>query len=508
MATSTVPTIDLLTLTAVPQNGDSMVPCAVRIHAPADVARVPTHILLMLDISDSMRDHNKLENCKRCALLMLNVLSPGDKISLITFGEQATLHLKRVPADDAHKETITKTIQGLQTDGCTNLSAGLGYVRECCEGDTQKAGLLILTDGHANRGVSGTTELRAIASSLRESFSNLSIHAVAYGTDHNEQLLRGIAEDVQGSYNVVSTIEDTAFAFGDTLGGLMSCAFQNVKLELPEGSVVHGPHKIVDRQIRIGDVYAGTKPLVLVDIPSAACRTESCVKVTGMSLPLLTAWTAQPVQTMLTDRDKDIELTKLRYNCTSILKDCSASAYTMTNDQRTALRQRITDFETAITDTFFDGHAVAGMLRREVAVMRDLLAASEAGGVSHAQQVLAAQHTASIGLSRGFSSPAPGPTPSAPSGRVAPRHYMRRQGAAAHLSSAHAGDGDPNTYTPQGSPTLGGVPGEATPPGSPHLGAAAGGAVPEAAEADTSCFQNTTQQRIATLMRTASQQPY
>jgi len=469
--------VDFLTLQP---SGDSMVSCALKLTAPDTAERTPTHFILLLDISESMADQRKLENCKRCAELMLNFMSGEDRISLITFGEDATLHLKRVPADESHKTAIQSTIKGLQVHGCTNLSAGLGYVREVCEGSAgaeQKAGLLILTDGHANRGVSGATELRAILTSLRESFSHLSVHCVAYGADHNENLMRGIAEDSNGSYNVVNTIEDTAVAFGETLGGLLSCAFQNVVVEIPSGSVVKGPQKttvVGDRlQVRIGDVYSGTKPLVLFDMPSVACRNVDSVLVKGMRLPTLDSFNITPVQQLLDERDKDIELTQLRYDCVSMLEAIRALRRP-TEEQVTAMEARIAAFETKVRDAFFDGHAVATLLRTEVTTMNDLLHNIHTGHYTHYHDVTTAQHVTSLGLGRGFCSPGVSVAPPAP--------RMRRSNAVSlgpfTTPVASDDEDEPTTCAAEGT----------------------------AAAPEVSVFQNRMQSQIAALMRTASSQ--
>ncbi len=474
--------VDFVTLQPVPLNGESMVPCAVKLTAPESEQRIPTHFILLLDISESMADQRKLENCKRCAELMMNFMTAEDRISLITFGESAQMHLKRVPADESHKATIRSTIQGLRVDGCTNLSAGLGYVREACEGSAaaeQKAGLLILTDGHANRGISGAPELRRIITGLRESFSHLSVHCVAYGADHNEQLMRGIAEDTNGSYNVVNTIEDTAVAFGETLGGLLSCAFQNVYVELPSNSIVKGRQKTVrsgDRlRVQIGDVYSGTKPLVLFSLPSAACRSPDSVLVKGMSLPSLEGFTIIPIQQMLTERDKDIELTQLRYECAEILDAIRLLRQSQT-EQIEAMSTRITAFETSLQDEFFNGHAVATLLKSEVRTMRDLLQTVRLGHYGHAHDVTTTQHVTSLALGRGFCSPA----------AAAPARHRQRWAAplAQNMSDAEIPmAGTPNESDTEDEPT------------NREL-------APEA-----SVFQNAVQTRIATLMRTASQQP-
>lgn len=394
-----------------PSESGTTIPCAIRLKAPEQSSRVPTHIILLIDVSESMTDDHKLANVKRCASSIVDFLNDSDTLSLITFGESAEVHLKQVPVDQLHKETIRSRIQSLSVHGCTNLSAGLGYIPEVCEGSLHKSGLLLLTDGHANRGVSEPDALQSIIGSLHEQLPTLSIHCVGYGHDHNADLLRQIAQIVQGSYNVVNSIEDTAFAFGDTLGGLMSCAFQNVTVTVPKDSIVHGPYVLRSNDtrsvIQIGDVYSGTKPLLLVDIPHTAYTNQQTplVSIRGMSLPSFTPFTLAPIPTHVTERQQDVELTRLRYTCTKILH---AIKMIRRHDSVgvASIRQQIADFTEACNDSFLDGHPITKLLRGEIGSMNTLLNQAEMWGIDHATDVVTTQHITSIALGRGFSSPA------------------------------------------------------------------------------------------------------
>lgn len=162
----------------VPAEGDELVPCAIRLQVPSEVNRIASHFILLVDISESMLQDSKLENVKKCASLILQFLTPEDHLSVITFGDNVQVVLKRAAVDASAKEGIQATISALRTDGCTNLSAGLASVSEVMQGETMKTGLLILTDGHANRGVSTPQHLRSMTNTLKTNFENLSIHVV------------------------------------------------------------------------------------------------------------------------------------------------------------------------------------------------------------------------------------------------------------------------------------------------------------------------------------------
>jgi hypothetical protein len=362
----------------------------------------------MIDISESMMDDHKLDNVKKCCELLLTFLNETDKVSLITFGEVAKLHLKCVEATEVNKTAAQQTIKHLMCDGCTNLSAGLGYVNEVCAESTLKTGLLILTDGHANRGVSDANALRGIVGGLRARNTNLSLSCVAYGDTHNADLLRSLAEDAQGAYTIVRSIEDTAMAFGDTLGGLMSCAFQNVELDVPKDTVVHGSYKTtVDGErlkIHIGDVYAGTKPLVLLDIPTTVVRAVDTVLLRGTKLPELSAVKCSLIADELEDRDIDIEITRHRYTCAKILNSIrSWSSLGLT--ERDSLGEQIDALASALRDAVFDGHPVANLLRDEITVLRTTLERARLRMLGAEDHTMLTQHVATVALGRGFSSP-------------------------------------------------------------------------------------------------------
>jgi uncharacterized protein YegL len=389
---------------------DGFVPCAVRLIAPDNVQRVPTHFILLLDVSESMAEDNKLENVKKCSSLIVNLLSEQDRLSLITFGDTSTIVLREVKTDAAQKDAICEQISSLCCDGCTNLSAGLADVNEIVATSTLKTGLLILTDGHANRGMSSPDSLRQIVKQTREQFPTLSIHCVAYGVQHNEELLRTIAQDVEGSYNVVNTIEDTAFAFGDTLGGLMSCAFQNVRIDVPPDSIVKSAHKVRfggaqgRGLITLGDVYAGTKPLVILDIPETSVDIPGAVSIKGVSLPSLEGWSVAPILRVAEGRQIDIELAILRIECVALL-DRLKHWRALSENEKEDTEKRIDTFGTTVADSFLDSHPVTGVLREEVGTLRTMLANVKSGSLGIEGNVLASQHMATISMARGYSSP-------------------------------------------------------------------------------------------------------
>ena len=379
---------------------DGFTDCVLRLIAPPTVQHTPTHYVLLIDISESMVQDNKLSNVKRCLQILTNFLQEVDKVSLITFGEDSNILLNRITYSSSTKETIRQQIDALQVDGWTNISAGLANVSRVLM-PNEKSGLLLLTDGHANRGVTNITNLETIIVGLKENFPMLSISSIAYGTDHNATLLKLVAEKSQGTYSIVDSIESTAFAFGDALGGLLSAYAQMVKVIVPPGTTVSGPLIITNNCIKIGDIYTGTKSLVLFKIPTsdlANCKLEATL------LPSLELFQKDLVFSQLTTRDKEIELTKLRYKCSEILSKLN-KYWSLNVVASTAFNNLVHEFKQQVMLEDYNGHPIADLLKNELILIERGMLTNTSQDNAYANVV--SQHVTSIGLARGYSSPMP-----------------------------------------------------------------------------------------------------
>jgi Mg-chelatase subunit ChlD len=344
---------------------------ALRIKMPAQEAATPMHLIALLDTSDSMSDGNKLDNVKHCMSLVLRVLSPADRVSIITFGDQASVLLENIPTDGDHSAAIGSAIQQIRTDGCTNLSDGLiavrGLLDRMPEADRhRKPLLLLLTDGHANRGVSAPSSLLQMLQALQESHSALAITSIAYGTDHNAELLSNLAHQSAGAYSIIQTLEDAALTIGDALGSAMSCVYQGVRIEVPEDAVVHGPYKRdPNGQIKLGDGNSGTETLILLDLPQNT--DPATIKVHGVRVP-----TMELVSTGLSEvrqvetEDPVVELTMIRYELSSLFLTVREWTRGTTEAERARTLTRVNELRDRVNAATAAAPALVDMLKMEI----------------------------------------------------------------------------------------------------------------------------------------------
>lgn len=390
--------------------------CAVQLQTPENGAHIQTHYVFLIDTSGSMEEEHKIDNVKRCITTMMNYVQENDYFSLITFESRSIIHIDHLQTTPANKTYIQQIVQKIQSEDMTNLSAGIGNVRKVVQGHPEKTALFLLTDGNVNQGITNEDALQELVQGILTEHGSIQVYCIGYGTNHNANLLRGISVEGNGSYNIVNCIEDVGSAFGDTVGGLISIVAQNVEIEFPAGSTVLGlvKQKVMgngsggngasDRVIvQVGDVYAGTQPIFLAEIPRSILDIEggNSVKVSAMELPNLTERIFQVVGTIVKDEDVDpfIKLSRLRHICTELLMKVHKWDQLFMIEDKEAVKSQLNAFKNEITASIFDGSVLAQQLRDEIPVMERIVNGQRADVDT---QNIMSQHMAYFGLGRGL----------------------------------------------------------------------------------------------------------
>lgn len=247
--------------------------------------RTPIHFCVLLDKSGSMEDRGKIQNIVNSLKYILNIMTADDYISIISFNEHATADITCSAMTTDNKIIATQKIGRIEAGGGTNLSDAILMANSCLAAlPGHKQGILLLTDGLANQGVRDTEGILRITTSVLGNFPGTTLSCVGYGTDHNGELLRAIALEGGGSYNVVQNIEDVASVFGDILGSLVSCSLQQVTISIPEDvqQLTKYPETVgaAGRVIRIGDLQSHGDATVIMNVPSAT----GVLTVTGFDI--------------------------------------------------------------------------------------------------------------------------------------------------------------------------------------------------------------------------------
>ena len=356
--------------------------------------RQSVHIIMLVDTSGSMEDNGKLESVKKSLRFMLSLLSSEDRLSLITFDNDATLILNKVVPDAANLDATLYKINMLHVDGSTNMSAGLLEARSVIESvdSGRKQGIILLTDGHANVGSSTPDAIVSIIQRILTDNRDVSISTTGYGSDHNADLLMQVAREGGGAYNVVSNLEDVASTFGDILGGLVSVSAQRVQVKFPAAYSVKTsyPTQVSDTGVtvvNVGDVYAETEITILFQVSGS----PEAVEVLGTNMMTLNPIHTTLIPQMVSTDAYPLAFTvgELKVEVSNMLK--AVRSLMVTIGMIDALRDKIVDIVHPIVPFLLADLDQAKLIMRR-------------GRMTQEDAVDLTQHSAYIGTSRGMRS--------------------------------------------------------------------------------------------------------
>ncbi len=225
--------------------------------------RMPVDVAVVMDTSGSMSGWHKIDYARLAARELVDSLRPGDRFSLVTFSDRARVLLPSQTVGD--KQRILDTIDRIQEGGGTHMhggiTTGLEQLRSGEQGYVRR--LLLLSDGHANVGISDPASLASLA--RQASIADVSTSTIGLGLDFNEDLLASMADAGGGSYHFVDQAPQLAEIFGEELDAMTRTVARDVtvRMDLPPGVRVVDTYGYTDSRdeqgwrVYLGDIYAG-----------------------------------------------------------------------------------------------------------------------------------------------------------------------------------------------------------------------------------------------------------
>ncbi|MBI5671335.1 MAG: FHA domain-containing protein [Chloroflexi bacterium] len=247
--------------------------------APASQRRLPLNLGLVIDRSGSMAG-DKIAFTRQAAQFLVQNLGPNDTLSVVLYNHE--IETLQPPQRVTHKDAITQRIGAIKTGGTTNLSGGW---LEGCNLVAQNLGgeqlnrVIIMSDGLANRGITDSARLVALAQQKRE--QGISTTTMGLGADFNEDLLMAMADAGGGAFYFIESPEVAPLIFEEELRGLLSMVGQNLSVQLEFSDYIDAvrqlnayPSETGAKHVayRLGDIFADeVKTLVLeLSIPALA----------------------------------------------------------------------------------------------------------------------------------------------------------------------------------------------------------------------------------------------
>ena len=208
----------------------------------------PLNLALVIDASGSMADSttddqegeeetSRLAAAQRAACGIIERLDSADILSVVSFADDTLTHIAAMRMSGGGKEAAMDAIGSLSTRGCTDLNGGWlkgaeHVARHMAQHPGTRNRVLLLSDGHANGGVTEPDLLADTAVGLRN--RGIFTSTVGIGLDYSTAQLEVLAEHGGGMMHHAEHAEDIVAVILAELNDMRSSILDDVAVVLSQ----------------------------------------------------------------------------------------------------------------------------------------------------------------------------------------------------------------------------------------------------------------------------------
>ena len=202
-------------------------------------------IVLVLDVSGSMEEDNKLRMMKKTAEHLIRSLPIGNSLAVVTFDDyvKTIIPLTCMPEHDTltKRQELINIIQRISANGNTNLCGALLEALDILGNSKAPSHaqqmVILLTDGHATAGIKDAANIQSLVGKKFEkhkAIRNVKLHTIGLGESQNlnRKLLENLAIPCNGTFFLIQTPDRIPSCLGDCMGSLMSMVAANIELSI------------------------------------------------------------------------------------------------------------------------------------------------------------------------------------------------------------------------------------------------------------------------------------
>lgn len=246
--------------------------------------RKPLNVAIAIDRSGSMSGP-PLAEAKKCAIAMVERMSPNDRVAIITYDNDAEIVVPSSPVTD--RQAIQDRIRCISEGGTTALHDGWLLAAEQVAKNQLSNGInrvLLLSDGNANVGLTDVATIVDQSAKMAEA----GITTSTYGLGHhfNEELMVAMAKAGLGQSYYGESAEDLSDSFGEEFDLMLNTLATRLTLRATaaEGVEIELVNKLHQRKAgwalpdlaEGGDVWALFRVFVPKHMLSSSTPLLSC----------------------------------------------------------------------------------------------------------------------------------------------------------------------------------------------------------------------------------------
>jgi len=259
--------------------GSYLLHVGIKGYEPTITESQPRNLVFLLDVSGSMNSANKLGLLKKSLRLLVNQLTPQDRVAIVVYAGASGVVLESTPGN--RRSEIINAMERLRAGGSTNGGAGIELAYAIAQQHFNKDGInrvILATDGDFNVGPSNTEALKTLIKAKKRSGVGLTILGFGMG-NYNDQMLEAISNAGDGNAAYIDTLQEAQKVLVEEIGSTLNTIARDTKIQIEFNPEIVNSYRLVGYENRLlnkedfkndridaGDVGAGHTVTALYEI--------------------------------------------------------------------------------------------------------------------------------------------------------------------------------------------------------------------------------------------------
>lgn len=238
-----------------------------------------SNLVFLVDVSGSMESPDKLPLVKQSLHLLLDVLKPTDRISIVVYAGAAGAVLE--PTQVKEKDKILAALDRLQAGGSTAGAQGLMLAYQLAEQNFDKNAVnrvILATDGDFNVGVTQDQRLEDFVKLKKDKGIYLSVLGFGEG-NYQDALMQTLAQNGNGVAAYIDTLSEARKVLVNEATAMLFPTANDVKIQVEFNPALVKEYRLIGYETRAlqredfnndkvdaGDIGAGHSVTALYEI--------------------------------------------------------------------------------------------------------------------------------------------------------------------------------------------------------------------------------------------------
>lgn len=213
--------------------------------------RPPLNLTLLLDVSGSMGEPNKLPLVIQSMRMLVEQLNARDHVSIVVYAGAAGAVL--APTAGNERNRIIAALENLHAGGSTAGGEGLRLAYALAEQNFDRNGVnrvIIATDGDFNVGINDPEELEDFVERKRDTGIYLSVLGFGSG-NYNDALMQTLAQNGNGNAAYIDTLNEARRVLRDEMASNMFTIANDVKIQVEFNPARVAEYRLIGYETRM-----------------------------------------------------------------------------------------------------------------------------------------------------------------------------------------------------------------------------------------------------------------